>query len=243
MFLAFRMASMKTLVVFDFDWSMIDDNSDTFILEKLSEKLAKEQKELRDTVQWTQLMDQMMTGLHQEGKLQQEITQCLATIPFADAMIEAIRLIVASGAELKIISDANSFFIDAILKAKNIDHHFTEIITNPARWDENGALRVESYHGDHLAPHGCDICPVNLCKGKAIQLFGLSNFERIIYVGDGSADYCPLRLFTERDYVLAREGKVLAKHVRKGMANGNIKMQARFWTEAEDILKIFQDIL
>jgi pyridoxal phosphate phosphatase PHOSPHO2 len=51
------------LYVFDFDHTLVDDNSDTFVFERLSDVIFKEQRELRATVQWTRLMDAMMGRL------------------------------------------------------------------------------------------------------------------------------------------------------------------------------------
>lgn len=45
---------METLVIFDFDWSLIDCNSDTWVVEKLG--AMERMKSFRDTLPWTQLM-------------------------------------------------------------------------------------------------------------------------------------------------------------------------------------------
>jgi len=45
---------METLIVFDFDWSLIDCNSDTWVVEKLG--AMGRMKSFRDTLPWTQLM-------------------------------------------------------------------------------------------------------------------------------------------------------------------------------------------
>lgn len=49
-----EMETMETLVVFDFDWSLIDCNSDTWVVEKLG--AMERMKSFRDTLPWTQLM-------------------------------------------------------------------------------------------------------------------------------------------------------------------------------------------
>ena len=43
---------------------------------------------------------------------------------------------------------------------------FSEVITNPAEF-RDGALRVAPRH---TLPHGCALCPANLCKGQASSL-------------------------------------------------------------------------
>jgi hypothetical protein len=44
-------ATQSCLVVFDFDWTVIDTNSDTWVLEQLSPKVAAFVKEQRGTIQ------------------------------------------------------------------------------------------------------------------------------------------------------------------------------------------------
>lgn len=46
--------AMDTLVVFDFDWSLIDCNSDTWVVEKLG--AMERMKSFQETLPWTQLM-------------------------------------------------------------------------------------------------------------------------------------------------------------------------------------------
>lgn len=64
--------------------------------------------------------------------------------------------------DLKVASDSNQFYIKTILEHYEIYGCFSEIITNPAVVDK-GRLRIFPYHGSS-APHGCDLCPSNLCK-------------------------------------------------------------------------------
>ena len=61
-------------------------------------------------------------------------------------------------------------------------------MTNPAYFDETGRLRIGPFH---LKAHGCNRCPSNMCKGKVIDNWVTTkSYSRIIYVGDGSGDYC-----------------------------------------------------
>lgn len=57
-----------------------------------------------------------------------------------------------------------NFFIEKIL-----DHHgllgcFSQISTNPSFVDDEGRLRIFPYHDLNTPPHGCHLCPPNLCK-------------------------------------------------------------------------------
>ena len=72
--------------------------------------------------------------------------------------------------DLRIISDANVFFIETVLKKYGILECFREIKTNPSYVDGEGRLRILPYHDFNSSSHGCHICPPNMCKVK-IKLF------------------------------------------------------------------------
>lgn len=73
--------------------------------------------------------------------------------------------------DLKIVSDANQFYIEKILEQHDLLDCFSEIYTNPTSLDENGNLRILPYHSDALPPHSCNLCPSNLCKVLFLSIF------------------------------------------------------------------------
>ncbi|CAI2181917.1 15886_t:CDS:2 [Funneliformis geosporum] len=156
---------MERLVVFDFDWSMIDNNSDPWVLEQLSKELAKKIDELKRKVQWTDLMHMLLEELHQQGFSRQQIEDALAKIPFSPDMIEALKTIKRGKGEIIILSDSNTEYIDIILKAYGVRDLISIIISNPASWDENGRLHVKRLIPPEDPPHGCENkCAENICK-------------------------------------------------------------------------------
>jgi pyridoxal phosphate phosphatase PHOSPHO2 len=99
---------------------------------------------------------------------------------------------------------------------------FEEIVTNPAEWDSSGLLKLRRRIDPSGPQHACKVgCNPNMCKGNlgvsqisfSIHLPFIAGeeldaflerhktvFDRIIYIGDGSNDYCPvlrLRRFAE----------------------------------------------
>jgi pyridoxal phosphate phosphatase PHOSPHO2 len=73
--------------------------------------------------------------------------------------------------DLRVVSDANLFFIETILKHLGLSDYFSEINTNPSFVDEEGRLRIFPYHDFHKSPHGCTLCPPNMCKVNEMKLF------------------------------------------------------------------------
>lgn len=66
--------------------------------------------------------------------------------------------------DLRIVSDANTFFIETVLKHLGVRECFSEINTNPGCVNQEGRLGILPYHDFNKSPHGCSLCPPNMCK-------------------------------------------------------------------------------
>ncbi|XAR53423.1 Inorganic diphosphatase [Bertholletia excelsa] len=231
-----------TVIVFDFDHTIIEDNSDTWVVAELG--LTDLFNQLRRTLPWTALMDRMMEELHSQGRTIEEIAQCLKQVPMHPRMIAAIKEAHALGCELRILSDANQFFIENILKHYGLLGCFSEIITNLSFLDDEGRLRILPYH-DASSPHGCNLCPPNLCKGLVIEQIQASmsveGKKRMIYLGDGRGDYCPSLKLGEGDHVMPRKGFPLLKKICDNPAL--IKAEVHDWSSGEEVERILIQLI
>lgn len=58
-------------------------------------------------------------------------------------------------------------FIEEFLKHHGIRGLFEKgVSTNGGVFTDDGRLDVQPYHTNQDAPHGCSLCPPNMCKGK-----------------------------------------------------------------------------
>ncbi|XVF26957.1 hypothetical protein REPUB_Repub14bG0065100 [Reevesia pubescens] len=196
------------VVIFDFDKTIIDCDSDNWVLDELGGTLLFNQ--LLPTMPWNSLMDRMMKELHSQGKTIEDIVDVLKRTPIHPRIILAIKSAHALGCDLKIVSDANMFFIETILEHHGLREYFSEINTNPGFVDEEGRLRIFPHHDFTKSPHGCEHpCPPNMCKGVVIKRIqaSLSMEEKktIIYLGDGLGDFCPSLKLGDGDYLMPRK--------------------------------------
>ena len=109
-------------------------------------------------------------------------------------------------------------FPHALSQERGLDTLFDEIITNPAQWDSSGLLKLRRRVDPSGPQHKCQVgCSPNMCKGDPrprcffvsrvnLQLNPLSPgeelgaflarnqpaFDRVVYIGDGSNDFCPI---------------------------------------------------
>jgi len=138
------------------------------------------------------------------------------------------------------ISNANSVFIDTILKDKGLENLFDEIVTNPAEWDSSGLLKLRRRVDPDGPQHNCSIgCSPNMCKGDELTNFldrNPTTFDRLIYVGDGSNDYCPALRLRSQDILLCRRHRGLEQKIAK---LGGLKCQVKYWSGAWEVEEIF----
>ncbi|GMH22060.1 hypothetical protein Nepgr_023903 [Nepenthes gracilis] len=193
------------VVVFDFDKTIIDCDSDNWVVDELG--FTELFNQLLPTMPWNSLMDRMMREMHAAGVTVGEIMEVLRTVPIHPRVISAIKSAHDAGCELRIVSDANRFFIETILNNLGLRSYFSEINTNPSYVDDDGRLRILPYHDFTKSTHGCHLCPPNMCKGMIIEriLSTEARKNKFIYLGDGSGDYCPSLRLRAGDRVMPRK--------------------------------------
>ena len=207
------MASQR-FVIFDFDRSLVNDNSDTWIIEQLTpESVPKFREKYKEGMQWTNLMDFAMGMMADAGVDKGALLARLGKIPFYPEMKAAVRMLHKNGVKLYVLSDANTVFIDAILSTTGLSGCFSGVISNPAEFDEKGRLTIKHYHNTRKR------CPVNLCKGQVMEKLILPDRKEqqvlVAYVGDGGNDVCPARRLLVRTIFWRERAFVLPKNSPK----------------------------
>lgn len=70
-------------------------------------------------------------------------------------------------------------FIEEFLKHHGIRASFEQgVSTNGGGFTDDGRLDVQPYHTNQDEPHGCSLCPPNLCKGESNMCQGESNTRK-----------------------------------------------------------------
>ncbi|RPD59908.1 hypothetical protein L226DRAFT_487823 [Lentinus tigrinus ALCF2SS1-7] len=234
----------RQLIVFDFDWSLADQDSDRWVLEVLAPKLRKKMKELKKEVQWTDLVASCMQELHEQGGTREQIEDALRLMPVHPAMIRGVSSLKSRGkTTFFLLSNANIIYITTVLKSKGLESLFHEIVTNPAEWDPSGLLKVRRRIDPSGPQHNCKVgCSPNMCKGEELDAFLKrhgSEFDRIVYVGDGSNDLCPVLRLRKQDVVFCRRYRGLYSLIKPYEEEGRLPCGVQYWTgawEAEALL-------
>jgi pyridoxal phosphate phosphatase PHOSPHO2 len=240
------MAGARPLVVFDYDWSLVNENSDVYVIQQLRPALMQLFKQKQDQG-WTQTMDELMKALFEDGVSVDEIKACVAAIPIQDPILEAVELAKRHDADLKILSDANTIFIQSMLEARGLLEVFSEVVTNPAHADDRGCIHV-SPHQPLEKPHTCvgRFCPPNMCKGGIMQQFlQQEHYSSVLYVGDGGGDFCACARLRTGDTICARadEHDTLLKKTTKNESAAMIQARVVPWANGEQLLSTFKEVI
>ena len=116
---------------------------------------------------WTDAIVSGIETLHADGITVEQISKSLSSIPFNPKTATLIKYLSSKGVTLMIASDANTFYIDEILRNFEIRQYFTRIYSNKGII-KDGKLIISRYVPAD-ACHGCDQCPPNLCKVISIR--------------------------------------------------------------------------
>ncbi|KAK9032482.1 hypothetical protein V6N11_056744 [Hibiscus sabdariffa] len=138
------MVASDIVVIMDFDKTIIDCDSDNWMVDELG--VTHFFNQLLPTMPWNSLMDAMMRKLHSQETTIDDIVAVWKRTPIHPRIIQAIKYVHELGCDLKIVSDANVFFIDTILEHHGLRECFSEIHTNPSFIDEEGRLRIFPLH-------------------------------------------------------------------------------------------------
>ena len=257
-----------SLAAFDFDHTIISCNSDIFINNIIIEKcpnsesqddpnesaqphsvvIPKEIELIGEEQGWTARMNALFHYMHSKYTVKEEdFLKCLKEIKIEQSMKDLFLLLKDKNYKLIIVSDANTFFIETILKENGLFHLFNEqnsIFTNKASFDRDGRLNVvpfnRTYNKDGLAfDCATKICTKNICKGTVLRDIINSKLEvndsHVVYVGDGMNDYCPGLVM--RDVFCVRKNHRLERLLQKPQFATKIKSRTIYWNCANEIIE------
>ncbi|EJD52395.1 hypothetical protein AURDEDRAFT_81973 [Auricularia subglabra TFB-10046 SS5] len=237
------------LLICDFDWSVVDQDTDRWVAEVLSTPMRRKMEDLEAEakIQWTEIVAQALVELHGQGFTRQNIEAALEAIPFHPAMKRGLLHLkgtTSPATTFFCLSNANSVYISTVLKAHNLADLYDETITNPAHWDDNGTLHVRRRVDPNGPQHSCTVgCKPNMCKGEELTNFlaRRGEFDRMMYLGDGSNDFCPVLRLRSQDIALVRTGRGLEKRIAKEGEKEGLKCQIRYWSGAWEVEELFRE--
>lgn len=244
--------SKKRLAVFDFDHTIINDNSDVAVINLIDRSnIPEEVQVLHKDDGWTAFMQGIFDLLHEKGASLLSIKTLVENLPPVDGVIELIKVLEKNNFDIIIISDCNSYFIDIWLEKNGLQNVIFKVFTNPAYINDDGKLNISMFH----VQNSCKLSSKNLCKGQILEDFieeraknGVK-YSQVIYCGDGVNDFCPILRLNENDLACVRNNYKCLDLVTKAKEGQSfeksgqphiVKAEVLVWESGLDILnKLF----
>jgi len=243
-----NVARARKLVVFDFDHTMIGCDSDEEVLAKYcSEGMEGARARLEEAGKqrrWASVFADELRQLQEGGVSMHEIEAVLQKIRIDEDLKYVLQILSARrDTDVRILSDANTWFIETVLKANGMSHLVSQIVSNIARV-EGSKVQVLPYH---TTPHPTSsTSPANLCKGRVMRKWmEEETFSHLVYCGDGSGDFEGAMAAPANSVVLAKKNWQLHQRLQEASDNGSgPRAQVVVWDSQEQlastILRIFQ---
>ncbi|NXF26765.1 PHOP1 phosphatase, partial [Rhodinocichla rosea] len=236
----------RFLLVFDFDETIVDENSDDSVVR--GRALPEPLRQSPRGGSYNEHMQRVLAFLGEQGVRPAELRAAYESIPLAPGMAELFQLLSKHQElfELVLISDANTFGIEAKLRAAGARSLFRKVFSNPASLDRRGVLTLGPYHS-----HKCLRCPANMCKAKILGEYLAERaredveFQRVLYVGDGANDFCPAGTLTAADVAFPRKGYPMHRLIQESQEKQPGAFQAAVvpWESAVEVARYLQELL
>ncbi|KAM4715221.1 putative phosphatase phospho1 [Anableps anableps] len=241
----------RFLVLFDFDETIINENSDDSAVYLLpSQQLPTWLINSYREGHYHEFSAKIMAYLADQGVTKESIQSGVEKIPPNPGVLDLFRYLEKHQQEfeLVVVSDANTYFIETWLKYNGVRHLFRRIFTNPSHFDEAGCLVLRPFHS-----HSCPRCPENMCKQAILREYlaarekdrGGVGFQRVFYVGDGSNDVCPTQALGPQDTAFARRDYPMHRLLLEMQQSQSAKYKANVvpWVTGEDIVDYLEKIM
>ncbi|XP_033025903.1 phosphoethanolamine/phosphocholine phosphatase isoform X1 [Lacerta agilis] len=239
----------KYLLIFDFDETIVNENSDESILQAAPGKQLPES--IRSTYRegfYNEYMQRVLQYMCDQGVKMADFKAAYERIPLSPGMADLFQLLSKQQDhfEIILISDANMFGIECALKAAGAYPLFRKIFSNPSSFDKRGYFTLGPYHS-----HNCKRCPANMCKHKILTEYLAeraqegARFDRVFYVGDGANDFCPSTALKSNDVAFPRKGYPMHQLIQEiGKSQpGTYQATVVPWDSAVEISCHLQEVL
>ncbi|NXQ64539.1 PHOP1 phosphatase, partial [Anthoscopus minutus] len=234
------------LLIFDFDETLVDENSDDSV--QRGRALPERLRQSPRGVSYNEHMRRVLAWLGEQGVSPAELRALYEKLPLSPGMAELFQFLSKHREllELVLISDANTFGVEAKLRAAGLRSLFRKIFSNPASLDRRGFLTLGPYHR-----HKCQECPENMCKRKILSEYLAERaredveFQRVLYVGDGANDFCPAGILRAADVAFPRKGYPMHRLIQEKQEKQPGAFQAAVvpWESALEVARYLQELL
>ena len=237
----------KTLLIFDFDKTILNDDSFGHII---LNTLTKEELQIifnNRNENWVDGYNYSLKQLKTHGMTKENFNEMLNQISLTQGMSDLFNYIKEKKENYDsiILSSNYEYVIKYILNKNNIIDIFLDIITNPSR-EANQDEKEQFIYVLKKQEHNCKICNPCSCKKNEFKEFcnthDMNNYDKVIFICDGFNDFCLAVDLGENDITLMRKNFALYKKIKSKNFENNLKCKVQAWESGNDIINYLETI-
>ena len=237
----------KSLLIFDFDKTIIDDDSYGHVILKTLTKEELQNIFDRRYENWVDGYNYSLKQIKYHGKTKEDFDKMLDELSLTKGMADLFSYIKAqkNNYDSIILSCGYDYVIKYILKKFNISNVFLDIICNPSR-EANPDETDQFIYVMKKKPHDCDKCNPCSCKNNEFKEFSsthdMNNYDKIIFICDGYNDICLAKNLGKNDITMARKDFALHKQLKENNSINNLICKFEVWENGNDIISILKSL-
>ena len=208
----------KVLIIFDMDHTILDLNTDVELLKILNKKCPQKIKAIEFADNWALYMNDVMILMKNEGFAISEIKSFIESLELNIGFKDLFDFIKENKNKFEVIifSGCNTIFVEWVIQYRKLDNLIYKYYSNIAESSTKGVIAIKSTHN-----HDCADCDKSQCKQILLRDYLIErkkeniSFKNMVFVGDGSNDFCLTKILTNNDLVCYRIGYALEKQIKK----------------------------
>ena len=237
-----KTSSKKFLIIFDFDGTIIDQDSEEELLKNIFTK--EEYNKIMNVLENLEFFDgfnyyfKRMKDLGITLKDMDSKLQKFQLTPKIKELFDYLRKI-KTNSEIIICSSGIDYSIKYILKYHGFLDLFDDFICTKGNIEGEKSDKLLNVPKDQF-PHSCGLCGPSQCKSTELRKYIKKNknkFEKIIFVCDGSNDFCPSKKILKKgDILFPRiDNRFYIKLFKENFKN-ELACQIYPWKSADEII-------
>jgi len=231
----------KILLVFDLDHTILDKNSDIEISSLFQNIDNSIYSRDREDMYWGDVMQKVYLKMKNEGIQLNQIKSLIQSLELSRNFPELFKFIRSYNNRFEniIISGANTLFIKWLIEKHQWEELFSSYFSNPAEPHEEKLISINNYHN-----HTCPSCDGSQCKKIILKDFlskQNNRYKNIVYLGDGSNDFCPSTILKENDILFPRKNFALFKELYKKNKINMLECKVFPWEDGLEIIEVIKE--
>lgn len=235
----------KSLIIFDFDETLVDMDSLEFQVSLLkTEEERKKVLKMDQTENWTKSFGYFYSRLKEEGVTLEQLRKKLKEIVLTDGMKELFDYLKQNKKKYTVIFLSGNVYhiIDYVLLTNDMRDPVDDIFCCFSRVseEEDKIIVLPREISD------CASCNPAICKSQELQKYlqkhGRENLDKIFFVCDGGNDFCLSKALGEQDICFPRKDHKLAKKLFDDGFKKEVKCKIMPWRNGMEIIEALKGL-